>query len=86
MPSVAARIKDYRDHNRETSRLSREAYEDGRNLHGALFLRSADFYPLADDPAKQPARLRFSRTIREVFEISEAARHHIPYGSGQLFA
>lgn len=69
MRSVAPRILDYGDYIREISRLSREAYEAGRLLHAALFLRSAEFFMLPDDPAKQPARLRFLDTMREVFQI-----------------
>lgn len=84
MRTVAPRIKDYRDYTREISQLSRAAYEDGHLLQGALFLRSAEFYMLPGDPAKQPARLQFTRTMREVFQIGEA--EHIPYGSGQLSA
>ena len=86
MRSVAPRIKDYRDYTREISRLSCEAYEDGRPLHGALFLRSAEFYLFPDDPAKEPARLRFSQTMREVFQISEAEHLPIPYRNGRLYA
>jgi pimeloyl-ACP methyl ester carboxylesterase len=86
MRSVAARIEDYRDYTREIGQLSRGAYEDGRLLHGALFLRSAEFYMFLDDPAKQPARLRFMQTMREVFGVPDAAQHRIPYGSGQLYA
>jgi pimeloyl-ACP methyl ester carboxylesterase len=86
MRSVAPRIKDYRDYTREIGQLSREAYEGGLLLHGALFLRSAEFYMFPDDPAKQPARLRFTQTMREVFQINEAARFHIPCEDGQLYA
>jgi pimeloyl-ACP methyl ester carboxylesterase len=86
MRSVAARIEDYCDYTREISRLSREAYEDGRLLHGALFLRSAEFYMFPDDPAKQPARLRFMQTMREVFQIPETEHLRIPYRNGQLYA
>jgi len=86
MRSVAPHIEDYRDYTREIGRLSREAYEDGRLLHGALFLRSAEFYMFPDDPAKQPARLRFMQTMREVFKIAEAEHLRIPYRNGQLYA
>jgi alpha-beta hydrolase superfamily lysophospholipase len=86
MRSVSPRIRDYRDYTREIGRLSREAYEDGRPLHGALFLRSAEFYMFPGDPAKQPARLRFAQTMREVFEVGEAAQHQIPYQHSQLYA
>jgi pimeloyl-ACP methyl ester carboxylesterase len=86
MRTVAPRINDYRDYTREISRLSSEAYEDGRLLHGALFLRSAEFYMFPDDPAKQPARLRFIQTMREVFQVPEAAHLRIPYRNGQLSA
>jgi pimeloyl-ACP methyl ester carboxylesterase len=86
MCSVAPRIKDYHDYTGELSQLSRAAYEDGRLLHGALFLRSAEFYMFPDDPAKQPARLRFTQTMREVFQIGESEPHRIPYESGQLYA
>jgi pimeloyl-ACP methyl ester carboxylesterase len=86
MRSVAPRIKDYRDYTRELSRLSDEAFEDGRLLHGGLFLRSAEFYRFPDDPAKQPARLRFTQTMRDVFQVSEAERAQIPYRTGQLSA
>ena len=86
MRCVAPRVKDYRDHTREISQLSRAAYEDGRLLHGALFLRSAEFYMFPDDPAKQPARLEFTRTMREVFQIGEAEHHRIPYGTEHLDA
>jgi len=83
---VAPRIKDYRDYTGELSQLSRAAYEDGRLLHGALFLRSAEFYMFPDDPAKQPAQLKFTQTMREVFQIGESDRHRIPYGSGHLYS
>jgi pimeloyl-ACP methyl ester carboxylesterase len=86
MRAVAPRIRDYRDYTREISRLSCEAYEDGRLLHGALFLRSAEFYMLPDDPAKQPARLRFVETMRKVFQIPETEHLRIPYRNGQLYA
>ena len=86
MRSAAPLIGDYRDYTRELDRLSDEAYADGRLLHGALFLRSAEFYLLPDDPAKQPARLRFGQTMREVFGVDEAQRYQIPYLSGQLYA
>jgi alpha-beta hydrolase superfamily lysophospholipase len=86
MRLVAPRIKDYRDYIREIGQLSREAYEDGRLLHGALFLRSAEFYMFPDDPAKQPARLKFMQTMREVFRVPEAEHLHIPHQSGQLYA
>lgn len=86
MRSVAPHIKDYRDYIREISRLSDEAYEDGRLLHGGLFLRSAEFYMFPDDPAKQPARLRFTRTMREVFAVNASEQTPIPYPDGQLYA
>jgi pimeloyl-ACP methyl ester carboxylesterase len=86
MRRAAPRITDYRDYTREISRLSREAYEDGRVLQGALFLRSAEFYMFPDDPAKEPARLKFTQTMREVFQIDETARVQVPYGGGQLYA
>jgi alpha/beta hydrolase fold len=86
MCSVAPRILDYGDYIREISQLSREAYKDGRLLHGALFLRSAQFFMLPDDPAKQPARLRFMDTMREVLQIDEAQHLPIPYGNAQLYA
>jgi pimeloyl-ACP methyl ester carboxylesterase len=86
MRFVAPRIKDYRDYTREISQLSHEAYEDGRLLHGALFLRSAEFYMFPDDPAKQPARLRFMHTMREVFQVNEAEHLQVPYGNGRLYA
>ena len=85
MRSVAPRIRDYRDYTAELSQLSRAAYEDGRLLHGALFLRSAEFFRFPDDLAKQPARLKFTQTMREVFQIGESERHRIPYGTGHLY-
>jgi pimeloyl-ACP methyl ester carboxylesterase len=86
MRSVAPRILDYGDYIREISQLSREAYEAGHLLHAALFLRSAEFFMFPDDPAKQPARLRFLDTMREVFQIDEAQYLPIPYGNAQLYA
>jgi pimeloyl-ACP methyl ester carboxylesterase len=86
MRSVAPRLKDYHDYVGELTQLARAAYEDGRLLHGALFLRSAEFYMFPDDPAKQRARLKFTQTMREVFGVLEAESHRIPYGSGQLYA
>jgi len=84
MRSVAPRIEDYRDYTRELSQLSRTAYQDGRLLHGGLFLRSAEFYMFPDDPTKTPARLRFTQTMREVFSIREEEHVQVPYRQGQL--
>jgi alpha-beta hydrolase superfamily lysophospholipase len=86
MHAVSSRVTDYRDYACEIGLLSREAYEDDRPLHGALFLRSAEFYMFPDDPAKQPARLRFAQTMREVFGVTDREHVKIPYRDGQLYA
>jgi len=67
---VAPRISDYGDFTWEVGALSADAYANGRQLPGALFLRSAEFFILPDEPAKTPARQRF----REKIEF-RSARH-----------
>jgi pimeloyl-ACP methyl ester carboxylesterase len=86
MRRIAPKIVDYRDYTRELSALSEEAFAQGRALHGALFLRSAEFYMFRGDPAKDPARRRFVSTMREVFDVAADAYHEIPYETGRLFA
>jgi pimeloyl-ACP methyl ester carboxylesterase len=86
MHKIAPRIVDYRDFTRELSALSREAYGEGRLLHGALFLRSAEFYMFRGDAAKHLARRQFVTTMREVFGVAADAYHKIPYEAGRLFA
>jgi alpha-beta hydrolase superfamily lysophospholipase len=86
MRKVAPKIVDYRDFTRELSTLSREAYREGRLLHGALFLRSAEFFMFPGDPAKDPARRQFMLTMREVFGVAPEAYHEIPYEAARLFA
>jgi len=56
MRGVAARIHDYHDYVRELTALSQQAFAHDRPLHGALYLRSAEFFMFPGDPAKQPAR------------------------------
>jgi alpha-beta hydrolase superfamily lysophospholipase len=86
MRKVAPKIVDYRDYTRELSALSREAYERGRLLEGALFLRSAQFYMFPGDAAKEPARRQFVSTMRSVYGVAENAYHVVPYQTASLFA
>lgn len=86
MRRVASKIVDYRSYIRELGALSNEAYADGRSLHGALFLRSSEFFMFPGDPAKEAARRRFVKIIREVLDIPADAYHRIPYEAAQLFA
>jgi hypothetical protein len=61
LSAAAPRIGDYGDYTRELLILSGAAYANGRTLAGALYLRSAEFYMLPDDPRKTMARLRLGQ-------------------------
>ena len=84
MRGVAACIHDYRDYVRELSALSEQAFAHHRPLHGALYLRSAEFFMFPDDPAKQPARTRFISTMRGVYGLTEDDVTHVPYERSAL--
>lgn len=86
LSGAALRITDYADYTRELRILSDAAYADGRTLAGALYLRSAEFYMLPDDPRKTSARLRFIESMREVFGVVAADKERIPYGDDHLGA
>ncbi len=57
----------------EFMRLGDAAERDGRWLDAALHLRAAEFFMLADDPRKQPARGRLLAHLRETYAASYTA-------------
>ena len=86
LSAAALRINDYADYTRELLALSDAAYAHARTLAGALYLRSAEFYMLPDDPRKTPARLRFIESMREVFGVDANDKERVPYQDSHLGA
>lgn len=86
LSAASPRITNYADYTRELLTLSDVAYANGRTLASALYLRSAEFYMLPDDPRKTAARLRFIESMREVFGVDAGDRERVPYGDGRLGA
>jgi pimeloyl-ACP methyl ester carboxylesterase len=86
LSAAAPRITDYADYTRELLTLSDAAYANGRTLAGALYLRSAEFYMLPDDPRKTTARLRFIESMQAVFGMGAGDRQRVPYHGSQLGA
>lgn len=84
--AAAPRIADYADYTRELLALSDAADAGGRVLAAALYLRSAEFYMLPDDPRKTPSRLRFTESMREAFGVDAAVKERVPYGENDLGA
>jgi pimeloyl-ACP methyl ester carboxylesterase len=86
LSAAALRITDYADYTRELLALSDGAYANARTLAGALYLRSAEFYMLPDDPRKTTARLRFIESMREAFGIDASDKELVPYLGSHLGA
>jgi pimeloyl-ACP methyl ester carboxylesterase len=83
--TVAPRIHDYCDYTREFLRLGENALARGDDLEGVLYLRSAEFYMLADDPNKQPTRRRYLQLMRDHYGLADR-RFDVPYETGALSA
>jgi pimeloyl-ACP methyl ester carboxylesterase len=86
LSAAAPRISGYADYSRELLTLSEGAYANGRTLAGALYLRSAEFYMLPDDPRKSAARLRFIESMREVFGVEPSNKERVAYRGSRLGA
>src|SRR5512136_2403911 len=59
MQGIAPRLTDFSSYRREFLALAEKALSEGRNLHAAYYLRSAEFFMRQDDPARLPARRKF---------------------------
>lgn len=86
MRAVAPQIHDYTDVYRVFSDLSEKALQQNHVVRSAFYLRMAEFFIFADDPAKLPARNRFVKLLTDHFEIPASARHLIPYQGSSLVA
>jgi pimeloyl-ACP methyl ester carboxylesterase len=86
MRAVATRIRTYTDYVGEFLALSERALQTGEHLKGAYYLRSAEFYMLADDPRKRSARSEFIRVMRQCYEVGDEAHHLVPYDAATLSA
>jgi alpha-beta hydrolase superfamily lysophospholipase len=86
LSAAALRITGYANYTRELLALSDKAYADARTIAAALYLRSAEFYMLPDDPRKTTARRRFIESMREVFGVDARAKQPVPYGDSHLGA
>ena len=81
---AAPAIHDYADWRRTFSALSDAALAQDRTLAGAFYLRLAEFFMFADDPAKKAARERFVNLVLGVYGLSRRDRTLIAFGSGAL--
>lgn len=81
---AAPAIRNFDQWRRTFVRLSDAALANGRTLAGAYYLRLAQFYMFADDPAMKPARLRFIDLVLGAYGMSREDRILIPFGKGAL--
>ncbi len=86
MRAGAQQIHNYADVYRIYSDLSEKALQQNHVVRAAFYLRMAEFFLFADDPAKLPARNRFVKLLTDHFEIPASARHLIPYKDSNLVA
>jgi hypothetical protein len=81
---AAPAIRNFDQWRRTFVRLSDTALANARTLAGAYYLRLAQFYMFADDPAMKPARLRFIDLVLGAYGMSREDRILIPFGEGAL--
>jgi pimeloyl-ACP methyl ester carboxylesterase len=84
MQAIAPRLTDFSSYRREFLTLAEKALSQGRNLHGAYYLRSAEFFMDQEDPAKLPTRNKFLSLLWERYGINESNRIAIPYLDGGI--
>jgi pimeloyl-ACP methyl ester carboxylesterase len=84
MQNIAPLLSDFRSYRREFLALAKKALSEGRSLHAAYYLRSAEFFMRRDDPEKIPTQQSFLRLIRENYAIKEGDRYLIPYTDGSV--
>lgn len=83
---AAGRIDTYEDLRHEVLALAEQALAAGRTLAGAYYLRLAEFFIFAEDPAKGTVRQRFLDLVRASYGIRASDRIGIPYQKARLWA
>lgn len=81
---VLSSLVDYDAWRSTFSKLGERAAFEGRTLHAALHLRSAEFFMLPSDPRKEPLRRRLISMLREAAGIAASARVEVPFGPLRL--
>jgi pimeloyl-ACP methyl ester carboxylesterase len=86
LQAIAPRLTDFASYRREFLALAEKALAEGRNLHAAYYLRSAEFFMWHGDPAKKPARQQFLQLVLEYYGIKDSDQYAIPYQDGVVRA
>jgi pimeloyl-ACP methyl ester carboxylesterase len=80
---ILPRLTDYPAYRREFLQLACAAERAGRPLAAAYYLRSAEFFMWADDPAKPGIRQSFLELMWHGHGLTSADRHLIRYDDGE---
>jgi pimeloyl-ACP methyl ester carboxylesterase len=83
LTEVAPKLVDFPAYRREYLALAERALARGETLTSAHYLRSAEFFMWADDPAKGPTRRQFVELMREAYAIAPDEVHVVPYSDGK---
>jgi len=84
MRAIAPRLQDYPSYCREFLALAQKALAEGRKLHAAYYLRSAEFFMAPDDPQRPAARRQFLELVWQHYGLKPADRLAIPYHDSQV--
>ncbi|MGF6886684.1 pimeloyl-ACP methyl ester carboxylesterase [Nocardia sp. GAS34] len=79
--TAAGRIGTYAEWVTVFLELAEQARDSGRAMAGAYYDRAAEFFMVAGDPRRGPARGRFVHAMRELYQLQPV---DVPYGAAAL--